>query len=597
MVVEQVVRRSTATHDVNAASQENFQPQIDKELVAKAVNALLKYHEKQVETQDKSQLFGEDSVVQVQFTLEVAPVRNNPKPLRLVIPYEIYKVTDESVGDNLEEPDVCLIVKDEAKPWLQEMIEKFPQHMGHIKKVLTLDSLRTKHKEFKQRRALMQRYSVFMADDRIVPMLMKALGKKFWEAKKQPIPIRITRKDSLPHMIRSALRSVYITLSAGTCVTAKGGYTGMPVHKLVENCIAISNQAAKKIPRGWANIRSIGIKTSQSTLLPVYNRTPEQLEEMARMAGLPLVYVDDDENQDQNHKDEDSERKRVLDTKSPLVKALKKQRRLDNNSKLMHASSADVNQEQERTGRDRESTKHDPEKEKKSLADKSVSRDSTSEANEETKPGNKEVDVDDLSDSGPPKSKRKTSIPSEAGGRKDSRKKNKRGEATGVDGETEHSTVKEKPEDVNKRKKENTCKDGDNAGKESKFETMVDQSKERVQNDGKTKRKVVEAASAETSKNRRERTKKTKRDGKPPDDQEGNTKEFISSKSFSGSKKGYVFKRGDKGIGYYADVESVVDNAKLDAIMRAAEQKRARGAGEKRRSSSVSSKGKRRGRR
>ena len=84
-----------------------------------------------------------------------------------------------------------------------------------------MQSLRTKHKSFAQRRELLDRFDVFFADDRILPMLSKALGSKFFERKKQPIPVRLTRREALPFMIQKCLRSTFMYLSAGTCLTVK----------------------------------------------------------------------------------------------------------------------------------------------------------------------------------------------------------------------------------------------------------------------------------------------------------------------------------------------------------------------------------------
>jgi len=138
-----------------------------------------------------------------------------------MIPHPLYQLKTEDgkeANGNLEEPEVCLIVKEESKPWCQELIERFPEHMGCVKKVLGLQSLRTKHARYEQRRALLHKYNVFMADDRILPMLSKALGTDFYKAKKLPIPITLTRKEALPFAIQKALSSTYMSISKGTCI-------------------------------------------------------------------------------------------------------------------------------------------------------------------------------------------------------------------------------------------------------------------------------------------------------------------------------------------------------------------------------------------
>jgi ribosome biogenesis protein UTP30 len=195
---------------------------LDPKLAGKAVEALLKFHEKQTEQNEKHSLLGNDRAIQVQFTLLRTPGKTSPKPIRIMIPHPLFKLADSKVGDdNVEEPEICLIVKEESKAWVQEMIEKFPEQMGCVKKVLGLQSLRKKHAQYAQRRELVNKYNLFMADDRILPMLSKALGKEFFKAKKLPIPVSLTRKEALPFAIQKALSATFMTVSTGTAITIR----------------------------------------------------------------------------------------------------------------------------------------------------------------------------------------------------------------------------------------------------------------------------------------------------------------------------------------------------------------------------------------
>ena len=193
---------------------------VDNSLVARAVDALLKYHKKT--TDDKLSLLGNDQPIQVQFTLLRTPEKSTSKPIRVLVPHPLFKLADKEDGnDRVEEPEICLIVKEESKPWCLEMIEKFPEHMGCVKKVLGLQSLRKKHSQYQQRRELLHKYNVFMADDSILPMVGKAIGKEFFKAKKQPIPISLSRKEALPFAIQKGLSATYMTISKGNCIMIK----------------------------------------------------------------------------------------------------------------------------------------------------------------------------------------------------------------------------------------------------------------------------------------------------------------------------------------------------------------------------------------
>ena len=369
------------------AKRHKPESRVDRGLITKAVAALIKHNNDQSSKKEqdgsKLSLLGNDRPIQVQFGLEIPPQNASLKPIRILIPNPIVQVhhEEDKAGDDegLEEPSVCLIVKDSAKASVKEFIEKFSEHMGCVKKVLTLDSLRKKHSRFQQRRELLQKYDIFMADDRILPMLTAALGKDFVKAKKLPLPICITRKEALPFAIQKNLSATYMTVSRGTSITVKwvfkcwcwfetscvhlvvhglvktdlfcvnsplinygiiipttirAGNTGMPEDKLVENILAIAEHAVDKIPRKWANIRNIAVKTPESTSLPFYNKLPEELLEIAKSAGLAPTFKDtkkeDDtgeKNDNDDSKKDESKKKRELVGKSPLIRALKKQKK------------------------------------------------------------------------------------------------------------------------------------------------------------------------------------------------------------------------------------------------------------------------------
>lgn len=57
--------------------------------------------------------------------------------------------------------------------------------------------------------------------------------------------------------------------------------------------------------------------------------------------------------------------------------------------------------------------------------------------------------------------------------------------------------------------------------------------------------------------------------------------EYIKAKKFKGSKKGYVFKMGRQGLGYYVDVQPVVDKAAMEAILNLGKNKSRRGGQKK----------------
>ncbi|KAL7493103.1 hypothetical protein ACHAWT_002186 [Skeletonema menzelii] len=426
---------------------------VDGSLTERALRALLKHHESSA---DDQQLLGNDLDVQVQFSLARIPGKASAKPIRVEIPHSLVSVGDGADDTNLQDAQVCIIVKEESKPWVQEMVERFPNELGCIKKVLGLQSLRTKHKSFAQRRELLARFDLFFADDRILPMLTKALGGKFFEKKKQPIPIALTRKEALPFAVQKNLKSTFMFLSAGTCVTVKAGNTGMDVTKLLENIQSITQIVPGKVPRKWANIRSVSIKTSASVALPIYNKTPQELEEIMRLA------KEEPEQAAEEEKSEKASKKAKAST--PLAKALKKQ-----------SSGGD---------------------------------DTTASSSKR-----KKKDVESVDEKTPKTKKRKEAA---------------------EDATTTSKKKKKSSSDIEKIFDEN-----DAAKKTPKSSKKV--------------KKDEEVGGENTAE------KKTTKEAKIQPD-------FVASKKFVGAKKGFVFTKGKKGLGYYKDNKPAVDKAYLEKL-------------------------------
>lgn len=468
------------------AVSKHTSPMVDSDLLNKAIGALLKHHSN--ETSEKNSLLGNEESIQVQFTLNRVPEQTSARPIRIEIPHSYHKMktnNDEedttaaaASSDGAEEVEACLFVKDESKAWVKEMIDKFPSHLSCIQKVITLTSLRKKYAQYKDRRELLKKYNLFLADDRILPMLGKSLGKNFFQEKKQPIPVKLTRAEAFPFTIQKCLSSTFMHISAGTCISIKAGNTSMPLNQIVENAAAIVLGAIGHIPRKWTNVSAIHIKTATSVALPVYNKTREELEEISRLAkkGEPTNSTtnkdpskkrvrdndEDDAAMDEMQTQEKKKKKELA--KSPLAKALKKAK----------AESA---------------------------------------VEKETK---KEV-------SGTPVVK----------------KKSKKSDETST--------------------------------------TLVS---EHVKSSKKTK-----ASDASVEKTPSSSAKKAKSEEKG--------KEFIASKKFKGAKRGYVFRKGKNGLGYYIDIKPVVDKMALDALARINKG----GGNVKRRHSTGAKSGKSRGRR
>lgn len=596
---------------------------IDPALVNKAVTALLKHHTANLDV--SKSLLGTDVPLQVQFGLEVAPGRSQHKPIRLQIPHPIHKLNDANDdGDDdegLEEPEVCLIVKEDSKPAVQDMIAKFPEHMGCIKKVLGLQSLRNKHAEYKQRRDLLARFTVFMADDRILPMLTSALGKDFLAAKKHPIPVRISRKEALPFAIRNALTATYMHIPEGTCLTIRAGHTSMSVNSLVQNVVAISETAASKIPRKWANVRSISVKLPTTASLPIYNKTPAELLEIATITGLSSAWKTADEEAAEKQKEllaataKDDRKRKMAADKSPLLRALKKQKKDQESSeekdrspigkksekdtkpeassrnKRKQSVDGDVNNKSTKGAEEQESSAKNVKTGEKKLM-KDDNNVETTQKNDDNAPAVKKQKKGDKSTSETPKQgvkhsteKKQTKDDKHSTGKKQAKDDQHSAEKERTKDDKHSKEKKQMKDDKHSAGKEKAKDDKHSAGKEQTKDDKHSLKKKQTKGDKQSaekkdktddkhssekKQKKVDkrAETTQTKHENRADAKMSPKDGKSSAALEkGNEgSSFLAAKKFTGSKKGYVFKKGDKGVGYYVDVEPVVDKMAMEAI-------------------------------
>lgn len=134
-----------------------------------------------------------------------------------------------------------------------------------------MSKLKTKYKPFEVRRQLCNAYDIFLADECVLPLLPKLLGKSFYEKKKLPLPVNLKKKsDSLKMELKDAIESTVMNVSAGPCISIKFGRADQPGGDLLGNLKHVLDRAAQKIPGGWGNIRSIHIKSATSVSLPVY---------------------------------------------------------------------------------------------------------------------------------------------------------------------------------------------------------------------------------------------------------------------------------------------------------------------------------------
>jgi ribosome biogenesis protein UTP30 len=340
-------------------------------------------------------------------------------------------------------------------------------------------------------------------------MLSKAIGTKFFTKKKQPIPIKLGREEALPFVIQKCLKSTYMYLSSGTCITIKVGHTGMSSDKLLDNITAVCESVPMKVPRKWCNVRSISIKTVDSVALPVYNRTPEELEHIAQLAKVgsstsstPSSVSNNDDEETKQMKKKVKSSTMVVDT--PLARALKKQKIVNTPN-----PAPDSNK--------RKGTMDDDENDESDIVVAKTASKSSKKINTQSELMKEKEDKSVVSATTTTSTKLA--------------KKAKSMEDTTTTTISSSKKVKLNTNDVS------VDTTTISSSKKVKFNITNDESVVKSQKKKKvdTKGDAVKTSNNEDSNN------------------------FVSATKFTGSKKGYVFTKGKLGLGYYKDIPPIVD--------------------------------------
>ena len=276
---------------------------LDAKQVRKAVKALLGHR------QQKNTLDLDAAAFTLQVGLKKAPVDPSPKPRLIPLPHRVRNDQGDRRG--------CLIVKDADKPWLKALLldgerpgakttrtkldgtraakmarrSESTREAGSngddiaidgIHKVLAMSKLRTSYKQYKDRRELRDRFDDFYCDDRVVPMLGKLLGKSFFDRKRQPISVRVTRgPESLREQLRKADSCARFVLKEGTCVALVCATTDLNEKEIVENAVAACDGLVNCVPKKWRNVQSVVLKLPDSASLPVFTGALEPAKRKA----------------------------------------------------------------------------------------------------------------------------------------------------------------------------------------------------------------------------------------------------------------------------------------------------------------------------
>ncbi|KAL5501474.1 CIC1 [Sanghuangporus vaninii] len=231
---------------------------VSKNQAKKAVVALVKHTTKIAKQKEETELLpGKEENIWLVLSVKRVTPQKKLKPCKIPLAHPIV--------DPRTNP-ICLITKDPQR----EYKDLLAQHnIKFINRVVGVAKLKGKFRPFEARRMLLRENGLFLADERVVPLLPGLLGKAFFKAKKQPLPVSLTKQD-LKKELERAISSTYMHQNQGTCTSIKIAKISQSPEYTLDNLEAALPEIVKRIEGGWDNIKSLHIKTNSSTSLPIW---------------------------------------------------------------------------------------------------------------------------------------------------------------------------------------------------------------------------------------------------------------------------------------------------------------------------------------
>ncbi|NP_001034352.3 ribosomal L1 domain-containing protein 1 [Gallus gallus] len=188
-------------------------------------------------------------------------------------------------GIRAETAEVCLFTKDEpdlSAEQTESLYRKLLTQNGitSVSQVISYKTLKKEYKPFEAKRRLLNRFDLFLSDDRIRRLLPSHLGKHFYEKKKAPLSVNLKAKNLAKELQKHIQGTVLPVTNKGCCYTTRIGHTGMKADEILDNIIAAAEVIAKKLPKNWKNVKVLHLKTLKSVALPIFTARISNLDEL-----------------------------------------------------------------------------------------------------------------------------------------------------------------------------------------------------------------------------------------------------------------------------------------------------------------------------
>ncbi|NXV84979.1 RL1D1 protein, partial [Calonectris borealis] len=194
-------------------------------------------------------------------------------------------------GIRPETAEVCLFTKDEpnlSAEQTENLYRKLLIQNGirSVSQIISYKTLKKEYKLFEAKRRLLNRFDLFLSDDRIRRLLPSHLGKHFYERKKAPLSVNLKARNLAKELQKHIQGTTLPVTNKGCCYTARIGHTGMKADEILDNIIAAAEVIAKKLPKNWKNVKILHLKTLKSVALPIFTANISNLDELDRQPSL-----------------------------------------------------------------------------------------------------------------------------------------------------------------------------------------------------------------------------------------------------------------------------------------------------------------------
>ncbi|KFP23563.1 Ribosomal L1 domain-containing protein 1, partial [Colius striatus] len=176
--------------------------------VKKAVEALLAFARSKAK--GGAQLLSESESIQVLVTVWKVP--RVAQVIKIPLPHGIRPETAE----------VCLFTKDEpnlSAEQTENLYKKLLIRNGikSISEIIPYKTLKKEYKMFEAKRRLLNRFDLFLSDDRVRRLLPSHLGKHFYERKKVPVSVNLKAKNLAQEINKHVQGTTLSVTNKGCC--------------------------------------------------------------------------------------------------------------------------------------------------------------------------------------------------------------------------------------------------------------------------------------------------------------------------------------------------------------------------------------------